>query len=124
MCHLIDSANGPLLIRLQAIILSSETFEAEQYLSDSLLGIMFIGTPHAGSDLASFALTLGYLIRLSLVKKPNVSNLKVLEKDSETLAGIQESFSTLLTKRQRLDHRSIEIHCCLEEEPVSGLGHV
>ena len=81
---------------------------------------MFIGTPHAGSDFTKFALTLRYLIRLSLIKKPGLSNLKVLKKNSETLAGIQESFSTLLTTRQRLDDRSVEIHCCIEEKPVSG----
>ena len=83
-----------------------------------------MGTPHAGSDLTKFALALGYFIKLSLVKKPNLSNVAILEKDSEVLAGIQDSFSTVITKRARLEGKHLAIHCCIEENPVPGLGRV
>ena len=112
------------LIFAKAIVLSYHDFEAEHQLSDSLHGIVFLGTPHAGSDLSKFALALGYFIKFSMVKSPNTSNLAVLKKESEVLAGIQDSFSKAITKRERLEKKQLEIHCCIEEIPIKGLGHV
>ena len=108
----------------KAIVLSSHDFEAEHQLSNSLHGIVFLGTPHAGSDLSKFALGLGYFLKFSLVKTPNTSNIKILTKDSEVLAGIQESFGIAITKRERLERKRLAIHCCIEENPVQGLGRV
>ena len=105
-------------------MLSCQDFEDEHQLSDSLHGIIFLGTPHAGSDLSKFALALGYFIKFSLVKNPNTSNIAVLKKDSEVLALIQKSFKTAIEKRGRLEKRRLEIHCCTEEFPVQGLGRV
>ena len=85
---------------------------------------MFLGTPHAGSDMSKFALALNYIIKVSLVKSPNTSNLAILEKDSEVLAGIQDSFSTAITKRERVEKKPVEIHCCTEELPIKWLGRV
>ncbi len=96
-----SSISSALLILTKAVVLSIHDIEAEHQLSDSLLGIMFLGTPHAGSDLAKFALALGYFIKLSLVKSPNTSNIAVLKKNSEVLAGVQKSFSIAIIKRER-----------------------
>ena len=88
---------------------------------------MFLGTPHAGSNLALFALAMGNLIKMSLVKTVNTSNVEILRHNSQALAAIQESFSTYLMGRERSTDpsiRSISIHCCTEEKPVMGLGHV
>lgn len=106
------------------MVLSNHDFEAEHQLSISLHGIVFLGTPHAGSDLAKFALGLGYFLKLSLVKTPNTSNIEILKKDSEVLAGIQDSFSIAITRRERLESKYLAIHCCIEENPVQGLGRV
>ena len=108
----------------QAVVLSSQKFEEEHLLFDSIYGIMFLGTPHAGSDLAKYALALGHIIKISLVKSPNMSNLSALEKDSEILAGIQEAFITAITRRERVEKKRVEIHCCIEELPIQGLGRV
>lgn len=89
-----------------------------------MYGIVFLGTPHAGSDLTGLALALGYFIKLSLVKSPNTSNVAVLKRDSEVLAGIQDSFSKAITKRERSEKKRLAIHCCIEENPVQGLGRV
>ena len=105
-------------------MLSCNTFEAEHQLSHSLLGIIFLGTPHAGSDLPNFALALGDFIKFSAVKSPNTSNIDVLKKDSEVLAGIQKTFQIAIEKRGRLEGRRLEIHCCTEEKPVQILGRV
>lgn len=110
------------LVCEQAIVLSYHDFEAEHFLSVSLLGIIFLGTPHAGSSLSKFALALGHIIQFSVVKSPNMSNLDVLKKDSEVLAGIQKTFQTAIEKRARLEKRRLEIHCCIEENTVQGLG--
>ena len=105
-------------------MLSCHDFEAEHHLSDSLLGIIFLGTPHAGSSLAKFAAALGYFIKFSVVKSPNMSNIEVLKRDSEVLAGIQKTFQTAIEKRARQENRRLGIHCCTEEKPVKGLGRV
>ena len=113
-----------LVIFAKAFLLSNEGFEAGHQLSESLYGIVFLGTPHAGSDLAKFALTLSSIIKFSIVKSPNTSNIAVLEKESEVLASIQGSFSVAITKRERLEKKYIKIHCCIEEKPMKGLGGV
>ena len=105
-------------------MLSCHHLEKENQLSDSLLGIIFLGTPHAGSSLSKFALALGHFIQFSVVKSPNISNLDVLKKDSEVLAGIQKTFQTAIEKRGRQEKRRLQIHCCTEEKPVQGLERV
>ena len=59
-----------------------------------------------------------------MVKSPNTRNIAILKKDSEVLAGIQDSFSVTMAKREREDRKHLEIHCCIEENPVQGLGRV
>jgi hypothetical protein len=57
------------------------------------------------------------------VKQPNASNLKVLKRDSETLAGISESFSSLMnTWVEKVGCSGPDIFCFVEEPPVEGLG--
>ncbi len=88
---------------------------------------MFLGTPHGGSNLALFVLAMENLIKMSLVKPANTSNLEILKHDSQTLAAIQESFSTYLMGRERSTDPSIQptsIHCGIEEKPVMALGQV
>lgn len=109
---------------IKSIVLSNESFEAEHQLIDSLFGILFLGTPHAGSDLSKFALALGNLIKFSSMKRPNTRLIAVLERNSEVLAGIQDSFSTAIAKREVQKKNRVRIHCCIEEYPVSGLGRV
>ena len=91
---------------------------SEAELLDSLHGIVFLGTPHAGSDLSKFALALGYFINSSMVKSPNTSILAVLKKDSEVLAGIQDSF------RRMMENKYFKIHCCIEEKSIEGPSDV
>lgn len=86
---------------------------------------MFLGTPHAGSDLTKFALAVGYFVKFSLTKKPNTSNLSILKRDSEVLAGIQDSFSSMLSKREEtLHYPRLAIYCFIEEKPITGLETV
>ncbi|TLD25152.1 hypothetical protein PspLS_05891 [Pyricularia sp. CBS 133598] len=60
---------------------------------DSTIGIVFMGTPHRGSDLASWGLILTSLINsASLGTGINKELLKTLKVDSEMLAGISSQF--------------------------------
>jgi hypothetical protein len=86
---------------------------------------MFLGTPHAGSDLSKFALAIGYIINLSVFKSPNLSNVHILKRDSEVLASMQESFSALLSRwTETLGCSRPAIYSFIEEKPVTGLGRV
>jgi len=86
---------------------------------------MFLGTPHAGSDLTKFALAVGYLINLSVFKSPNLSNAQILKRESEVLTSMQESFSSLLLNwTERLGYSRPAIYSFIEEKPVTGLGRV
>lgn len=73
---------------------------AENYLKDLLeytSAIAFMGTPHAGSDLAQWA---GILTRLSnILRKTAVEIVDVLRPGSEMLANLQQEFHTMLNAR-------------------------
>lgn len=85
-------------------------------------GILFLGTPHSGSDLAPYADALGFFVSLTMVKHPNRSNLKVLRSDCETLAGISESFSSLMNNWvAKVGCSGPQIYCFSEEKGIELL---
>lgn len=93
-------------------------------ISISTRGIIFLGTPHAGSDFTKFAEALANLIRLSVIKKPNRSLLKVLRGNSAMLANIENDFMGLLRVRTRDKLKEIDLFVFVEEDPVAATGHV
>jgi hypothetical protein len=84
----------------------------------STLGIVFMGTPHAGSDLAEW----GYKIAtyLNVVRKTNSEIMGVLKQRSEVLSAVQQQFQKLLQK----DEVSIGVYCFFEEKAVVGVGTI
>lgn len=96
--------------------------------SDILLstcGIAFLGTPHAGSGLKTFATAVANIV--SLVKKPNKKLLQVLGRNSEILANIENGFSTMVKRRlgdRQGSLKPIALHAFIEELPVDFLGCV
>lgn len=86
------------------------------------LGIMFMGTPHAGADTAKLASILGNLV--GLVKQVNSDIVGVLKPDSEVLAGLQQEFHRLLKQRAKNSKPEIKLFCFYEELPVTGIGTV
>jgi hypothetical protein len=87
--------------------------------------ILFLGTPHHGSGLARWAAMLAKYI--GLAKQTNPEIVRVLERDSETLARIQTDFHTML-RSQSLGQGGqvplITIICFYEEMPLPGIGEV
>lgn len=84
-------------------------------------GIIFLGVPHCGSELASWA-SFGTRI-VSLLRRANSDMVGVLEPGSEMLREVEKGFHYIL--RLRSDAGSeIPITCFYEELPVVGVGEV
>lgn len=72
-------------------------------------GIVFLGTPHRGSKLASIG-KIAYGVTVAATRRPNLRLLQALEKNSETLDRIGSSF------RQTLLKFNIQIYSFREEK--------
>jgi hypothetical protein len=79
----------------KALAMSSQSpLERIRQIEASTSGIVFLGTPHHGSDLTKWAVFFSSL--LNLAKPTNRAAVKILRKDSEVLGDLQED-ETLLT---------------------------
>jgi hypothetical protein len=85
-------------------------------------GIIFLGTPHSGSGLATWAERISRA--LEIIKQPNTEITSVLRRDSEVVARIQDSFHAMVLSRSKEDLPSIEINCFYEELPMPKIGLV
>ena len=81
-----------------------------------------MGTPHAGSDIATWASVLTNLAKIA--KQANQDIIEVLKPGSQVLAGLQQEFHRLLEKRNRDGKPELKIFCFYEELPVMGIGMV
>jgi hypothetical protein len=87
-------------------------------------GVIFFGTPHAGSDLTVYASALASIIEWSLVKKPNKKLLKVLDRNSEILANIEDGFFTLVRNKSKTESTAIDLFVFYEEKPLAIIERV
>ena len=90
----------------------------------SVHGVVFFGTPHAGSDFTKFATAISDIISLSIVKKPNRALLDVLKKNSEMLANIENDFFALIRNRSKSGKKPIDLFVFVEELPLAATGRV
>jgi len=90
-------------------------------LLDAVRGILFLGTPHAGSDLAKWGMILTGMVKL--FRKANREIVRPLEPCSTELAYIQQEFHTMLDSRRK-NGQEMEIFCFYEEYGYTGIGHV
>ena len=110
---------------LRALISAQQRPSSESHLRnvlDSTRGIIFLGTPIHGADLAKWAEALAKSI--GLLKQTNPQILTVLKNDSEVLARLQDSFHAMIRSRNQDRLQSIEITCFYEELPLRGVGIV
>jgi hypothetical protein len=77
-------------------------------------GIIFLGTPHRGSDMASLGKMAQDITRIFL-KHPNTTILQDLEVNAQTLERIGRGFS------QILEERPIQIYSFREEFRTKGV---
>ncbi|KAL9040923.1 MAG: hypothetical protein Q9214_004294, partial [Letrouitia sp. 1 TL-2023] len=102
--------------------LTSSKNSAESHLHQielDTVGIVFLGVPHCGADLVSWA-RIGRRI-VGLLRPTNKDILDVLDPNSEMLHLVENNFHTNL--RQRKDN-PIEITGFYEELAVEGVGEV
>ena len=85
------------------------------------MGLLFMGTPHHGANLAAWA-SLGLKVA-RLVRQPNIDLVNVLRPGSEVLSRIQREFTNLLRIRQE-SRDPIFVTCFYEELPVTTCGEV
>jgi hypothetical protein len=83
------------------------------HIISSTRGIVFLGTPHRGSPLASLAKVVAFVAQAAL-HSVNDSLIRDLESESGTLDRIGDNFSRLLEKR------TFSVWSFIEELPVTG----
>jgi hypothetical protein len=84
--------------------------------------ILFMGTPHSGTILATVSGRLARLI--NPITRTNLRIVNILRRDSEVLARIQNEFHSLLRRHDCEGYHSIEITCFYEEVPLPAVGMV
>lgn len=77
-------------------------------------GVIFMGTPHRGSEIATLGRIAQNITKL-LGKHPNTSILRDLERSSPTLERIGRGFSQIMVDRR------LEVHSFREELPTKGI---
>jgi len=80
-------------------------------------GIIFLGTPHRGSGTTSIAKVVASVAQLAL-QNPRLDLIRDLERDSQTLDRIGDSFY------QILDKRTLAVWSFAEELAMTGIGKV
>lgn len=92
-------------------------------LLESTAGVIFMGTPHTGSNLADWA---SILTKFSGIVRPtNKPIVSVLQPGSEMLANLQQEFHTMLDARQSQGRRVPRIYCFFEELAYNSvIGHI
>lgn len=117
VCHSL----GGILVK-RALLYSSDV--REPHLEDlrsifvSTFGLVFLGTPHVGSDAATWGLILQAMSDAVIPKRFFDSEsvlLKTLKKDNETLANINSHFLDI--------YQRFEIHMVRENQKTDIKGH-
>ncbi|CZR63528.1 uncharacterized protein PAC_13425 [Phialocephala subalpina] len=104
------------LVCEQALLICREGEPNLEKVFHATKGIIFMGTPHGGADLANWGYTLATY--LNIVRRTNSAILGDLRQKSEVLTAVQQQFQQLLRK----PGVDIGIYCFFEEKAVVGLG--
>ncbi|PGH08671.1 hypothetical protein AJ79_05953 [Helicocarpus griseus UAMH5409] len=106
---------GGLVVK-RAITLSRESRSSRlRDIETHTRGIVFLGTPHHGSDLAKWG---GILTELANLANPaNRGVVKVLQKDSDMLADLRNGFHNVVEKR-KMEGNPIQLCCFYETLPL------
>jgi hypothetical protein len=80
--------------------------------------IIFMGTPHSGSQLAKWGKTLSKYV--NTIRRTNTGILDVLEPGSQVLVSLQKDFQQMLLSPEF----HISVFCFYEEFAVTGVGKI
>ena len=89
---------------------------------DSTAGVVFLGTPHRGSNLANWG-GLGADF-IHIVKDVNQAIVKLLRPDSRILFQLRDSFIKLVIRRALHRPHALKIKCYFEELGITLIGKV
>jgi len=117
---------GGLVCQDALLLCNNPSEDAQRGILQSTRAIAFLGTPHAGADLAKFAAAVANIVACSMVKRPNRKLLGALKRNSEILTHIKQDFHTMLQRRLKDPSglHPIDLHAFVEEVPVAFLGCV
>lgn len=110
---------GGLVVK-KALIISE--MSAEDHLKEiekHVIGVAFLGTPHRGSDMASFTLAMANIVKMS-GRSVNTEILESLQKESPVLNSLENTFAHWI----RRNHKRVNVTCFCEELEVRGIGMV
>ncbi|KAL8653122.1 MAG: hypothetical protein Q9226_003975, partial [Calogaya cf. arnoldii] len=101
-----------------ALIKSAECLHTKQnpelgHIYEHTRGIVFMGTPHRGSDKTGYADLISKIASAAL-RQPNRKLVEVLKQDSDVLEAQRGSFSAI--------SKDMPIACIYETVPVKGIG--
>ena len=106
----------------KALSLSRNRSEAHlKQVERHTIGTVFLGTPHHGSDLASWAVVCAKIAKK--FKDTNLEIVNTLKPESEVLRDTQDEFGQLLESRKN-EGCKIHITCFYEELAMSVVGQV
>lgn len=109
------------LVTEQALLVCLESHEFRlRSIANYTAGVIFMGTPHSGSDLAAWGYTIARL--LNRVWRTNKELLSLLKQRSEVLKAVEEVFQRQSTAPGALSH--IKIFCFYETVAVDVVGFV
>jgi hypothetical protein len=111
---LVAHSLGGIVVK-DAIVLAKDHLEHKETLFPSVKGVLFLGTPHHGSNAASLG-KIAFEASRILLQKPNLKILRSLESNSDILERVSKSFSSMI---QNNSH--IRLHSFLEELPYHGV---
>lgn len=107
------------LVAKKALCLSEQAADDHlRQLHLDTVAVAFLGTPHRGSGLAPYAKGVANVLKLT--KRVNSDILDVLQRNSQVLADVEDSFATWLRKRGS----SVDITCFFEELELPAFGMV
>lgn len=109
---------------IQKALLHSEECSDMRYkdIVDSTAGVIFLGTPHRGSNFANWgSLCTGFL---SNVKEMNEAIINLLRPESEVLFQLRDSFIKLVIRRAEEKSNKLRVHCYFEEYGMTMVGKV
>ncbi|KAL8697121.1 MAG: hypothetical protein Q9201_007298 [Fulgogasparrea decipioides] len=132
LANLRDSSTRPLafvahsmggIVCQDALLKSKNSADQHtQHIFEHTKGILFMGTPHCGSDLAEWADIGNRFLRY--FRRVNHETLAILDRKSEVMARIRRNFHTMLRGRDQKKDREIAIICFYEELPVRFIGEI